>query len=233
MLKDAFEKGLYRAFYQYLEDDLIEYMRKVPFIDEHKHVHAPALLAQLLLNCSYIDTAFKDMARYTGFSNEQACIRIIKARRKYNIEYAHDAYEPIYKLSAKKVIAKLDWCGDREIIPFQGFDKTQSFVPKWWTSYNKSKHNWTKAFGEANLNNALTSLAGAFLLNAIHFTSIKMLHSIGCYEFGYWQKNDFSRLDLPETTVEEILEKACKMHQNPRYDSRLETRLFIYANKTP
>ena len=60
-IADAFEKGLYWAFYHYLEDDLIEYMRKVPYIDEHKHVHSPALLAQLLLNCSYIDTAFKDM----------------------------------------------------------------------------------------------------------------------------------------------------------------------------
>jgi hypothetical protein len=68
--KDAFEKGLYWAFYQYLEDDLMEYMRKVPYIKEHEHVHSPALLAQLLLNCSYIDTAFKDMARYDGFAGE-------------------------------------------------------------------------------------------------------------------------------------------------------------------
>lgn len=68
--EDVFEKGLYWAFYQYLEDELIEYMRKVPYIDEHKHVHSPALLAQLLLSCSYIDTAFKDMARYVTSSSK-------------------------------------------------------------------------------------------------------------------------------------------------------------------
>jgi len=44
-----------------LADDLIKFMRKVPYVDEHKNVQSPVLLAQLLLNCSYIDTAFTDM----------------------------------------------------------------------------------------------------------------------------------------------------------------------------
>lgn len=43
--EDAFENGLYWAFYQYLEEELIEFMRKVPYIEEHKKVHSPALLA--------------------------------------------------------------------------------------------------------------------------------------------------------------------------------------------
>jgi hypothetical protein len=105
-------------------------------------------------------------------------------------------------------------------------------VPKWWTAYNKSKHNWTKAFGQANLDNALTSLAGAFLLNAIHFSSIRFLHSIGSYEVGFWQKSGFTSTQMPNDMFNEILDKACKAHKDPKYDMRLETRLFIYANIT-
>lgn len=230
-IADAFEKGLYWAFYHYLEDDLIEYMRKVPYIDEHKHVHSPALLAQLLLNCSYIDTAFKDMARYAGFTGDPACQRIINGRRKYNIGYAHEAFEPIYKLPAKKVIAKLDWCGDRELIPFEEFDKTSGFVPKWWTAYNNSKHNWTRAFEQANLSNALASLGGAFLLNAIHFSSIEFLHSIGNYEFGVWQKSGFFPTNMIGNAFKEMLNRAVAGRRDLEMDSMLETKLFIYANK--
>jgi hypothetical protein len=227
---DPFAGGLYLAFYRYMEEDFIEYMKKVPFTKDHEKVHSPSLLAQILLACSYIDTAFKDMARYNGFSNEPACQAILKSRRQYNIKLAKEAYEPIYHLSQKKVIAKLDWCGDRELIPFETFSGEEKVSPKWWKAYQESKHNWTKAFKKANMNNALEALSGAFLLNAVHFPSIKLLHDFGIYEFGVKRPTEFSAVPLPPHSRDQLIEAACKTHQNIKYDAQVETDLFIYTN---
>jgi hypothetical protein len=232
--EDAFESGLYWAFYNYLEEELIDFMRKVPYIDEHKKVHSPALLAQLLLNCSYIDTAFKDMARFNGFTNEQNCRKILEAdeKKEFDIPLARDAFEPLYKLSKRKVIAKLDWCGDRELVPFERFGKKEYNIPSWWTAYNSSKHDWTKAFGQANLNNALVSLAGAFLLNAVHFPSIEFLFKLGALEFGAWQKDKFTPVEHSLSQFKQFYDEAVKDKNTQIWDLRFETRLFIFADDT-
>lgn len=109
--------------------------------------------------------------------------------------------------------------------------KTSGFVPKWWTAYNNSKHNWTRAFEQANLSNALASLGGAFLLNAIHFSSIEFLHSIGNYEFGVWQKSGFFPTNMIGNAFKEMLNRAVAGRRDLEMDSMLETKLFIYANK--
>ena len=40
-------------------------------------------------------------------------------------------------------------------------------------------------------------------------------------------------MKMPEHVIDEILDKAYKAHEDPRYDMLLETRLFIYANEIP
>lgn len=174
------------------------------------------------------------MARFTGFIDEPNCIKIIEAdaKKEYDIPLARDAFEPLYKLSTRKVIAKLDWCGDKELIPFERFGKEEHFIPPWWTAYNSSKHNWTKAFGQANLSNALVSLAGAFLLNAVHFPSIEFLFKLRALEFGVWKPNRFDPMDIPDFQFKKAYEKAVKDKNAQIWDSRLETRLFIFADDT-
>jgi hypothetical protein len=232
---DPFSDGLYWAFYKYMESNLIDYMKNVPYIKDHEKVHSPPLLAQLLQICGYIDSAFKDMARYTGFATESACQELIRKanRLTYDIRDARKAFQPIYHLSEKRVIAKLDWCGDRKITPFGKFHRTNEVSPTWWKAHQEAKHSWTTAFKEANLKNTLEALSAAFLMNGVHFPSIKVLFDLELYVPGVLQTNGFFPSHLDTRTFDGLLTEACTTHKDIRYDLKLETPLFIYVNKRP
>jgi hypothetical protein len=230
---DPFQKGLYWAFYKYMESNFIEYMKHVPFTKEHEKVHSPSLVALLLQICGYTDSAFKDMARYSEFGSENACQNIVKKGINYNIRDARKAFQPIYHLSEKKVLAKLDWCGDRMIIPFARFVHTREVSPKWWRAYQEAKHSWTSAFEKANLKNTLEALSGAFLLNVVHFPSMKLLFDLELYTPGIKQIKDFVAVDLDPTSFDRLVKEACTSHKDVKYDLRIETPLFVYFNVRP
>jgi len=89
-----------------------------------------------------------------------------KERRKQDITYFKDFFEPIYQLSSVAVeIAKgpdlYEVC-----VPFKKF-KTKE-IPNWWTSYNHVKHQWFDCMKEATLGNTIEALAGLFVLNILH-----------------------------------------------------------------
>ena len=60
---------------------------------------------------------------------------------------------------------------DLEMIPFE--DWKNNTTPDWWTANNKIKHSRHEDFFQANLENALKSIAALFLSNLYYYIKIE------------------------------------------------------------
>lgn len=129
------------------------------------------------------------------------------------------------------LIAKLDWVGDKSVVPFEKFGQGQS--PDWWHEYNNVKHTWSTAIKQANMENVLQALAGAFFLNAIHYPSIELLWRLGVLKTVVRVSKGYSDTHLPESTFQSILQKSISTLKPLGYDIAMETPLFLYAKMTP
>jgi hypothetical protein len=150
--------------------------------------------------------------------------------RTYNIGLAREAFEPIYNLSSNnggELLAKLDWVGDTKLFPFKLFGESKS--PNWRQSYNSAKHTWSSSFEQANMDNVFNSLAGAFLLNAVHYPSIIFLENIECLDFVNKSATGLMEQKFPEHIVKELIIKAISSKKPISYDHTIETPLFLYV----
>jgi hypothetical protein len=165
-----------------MESELLGFFEYVPYTVKNAKIYSPKLLALLMQICGYIDTIFKEMAKYGEFKGIKECQDIRKLESKnykgYNITHAQEAFEKIYRLSSNNgatLKAKLRWFGEKEFTPFKNFARAKEISPDWWRSYNNVKHNWSGSLEQANMDNTLEALAGAFVLNAIHYPNIEVL----------------------------------------------------------
>lgn len=225
----VFEDGLCWTYYTDIESEFLHFLEYVPYTEVNRHVHSPKLLALLLRTCGYIDTIFKEMAKYHDFDSIPECKKINKMEkqgyRKFDIRAARNAFEKIYKLSSNNrcdLKAKLAWFGRRQLIPFKTFAQEKDVSPPWWKAYNSVKHTWSKALEKADLDNALEALSGAFLLNAIHYPSIKYLWQIGVLKSGFKRGDFFIERKLPEYALNYAIENLKPLD----YTSKIETSLF-------
>ena len=129
-------------------------------------------LANLILSIgSHIDSAFKEIARFSEFSGKYP--EMLKPKDEYRKPRFPEIidYYPInseYSLSQRKIIFKVI-PQMMPIIPFENYNENGQTVPIWWSHHNKIKNNFNKDnFKLANLLIARDALAGAFLLNVVH-----------------------------------------------------------------
>ena len=231
----AFENGLCWTLYKHMEADFRRFLEYVPYTNENRNVYSPRLLAMLLQICGYIDTVFKEMAKYQSFRRKPNIRAINNLRandyRGFSITLARNAFEEIYKLSTNngtKLIAKLDWVGDKPLTPFADFGKNKS--PSWWYDYNNVKHNWSANIKRANMDNVLEALSGAFLLNAIHYPSIELLWRLGVFKTIIPTGTGPSIHYLSKTTFQILLKKARRRRELFNYHFIVDTPLFECNN---
>jgi hypothetical protein len=120
----------------------------------------------------YVDSTFKDMAKYEYFINDENCSKISKLAKKkatVPISLPLDTFENWYKLSQIKVTF-LPLKNNNVIKPFTP-SSPSSKSPKWWKIYNGLKHDLSTNLSDANLMNVRDALGSAFVLNAIHIPS--------------------------------------------------------------
>jgi hypothetical protein len=230
-LLGIFENGLSWTLYKYMESDFIHFLEYVPYTHDHQKVYSPKLLALLLQIGGYIDTVFKEMAKFNDFRGIPECQEIISAikKREYGIGFARTAFERIYRLSSNnggKLEAKLSWFGPKQINPFKNFAEGKN--PGWWSAYNAVKHKWSEALSQANLVNTLEALAGALLLNSVHYPSIKKIWELGDLKTVYKTAGGYKEIRIPERIFDKLLEEAIKNLNPLNYDLRLETSLFTF-----
>jgi len=215
-----------------MEADFTHFLDYVPYTKENRDVYSPKLLAMLLQICGYIDTVFKEMAKYQSFRRIPNCkaINDLKANGygRFNIGYARRAFEKIYNLSSNngtKLIAKLDWIGDKYLTPFANFGKEKS--PSWWYDYNNVKHNWSANIKKANMDNVLEALSGAFLLNAIHYPSIELLWRLGVFKMVIGGGTGPIIRSLSKGNFQRYLKKARRQRKLLNHGFIVDTPLFV------
>lgn len=223
--EDKFENGIFWELYNDLERQFEIFLEYVPYLDGNENVYSFKLLNLILSIGGHVDSAFKEMARYPKFSNNNECKEILgilketkenikkgKAPKTIPITLSLRAFEREYKLSKRKVIAKILPEGD--IIPFKPHNiKTKA--PEWWDIYNDLKHDVGVNIKKANLQNTLQALAGAFSLNAIHAPAILMLEDYGLLKSRF-----------KDRILRDQLEEMIEAKQGFWYF--IETPLFIY-----
>jgi hypothetical protein len=210
-----------------MEADFVHFLDYVPYTKSNRKVYSPKLLSMLLQICGYIDTLFKEMAKYKHIAKIPMCDNINRLEktnyRQFNINLARNAFETIYNLSINNgatLIAKLDWIRDKELTPFADFGQEKN--PRWWYDYNSLKHNWALTMTRANMDNVLEALGGAFLLNAVHYPSIKHLWEMEVL------KTEYSR-NMPEIAFDQVLRRAISLLKPFDYPHRVETELFLFV----
>ena len=167
-----FSRGL--AWYRYkgLEDEFLAATKYFPFEKAHKKVWSEFFSDLLTKIGNSIDSFFRNMLKDTTPSSCQYphVAGLIASGRPRDIHFFRDMYEPIYLLSGAGVrIAYGLTFYDKNLRPFKEFKRNQ--VPPWWTAYNHVKHTWFEHIEEATLANAVSALAGLFILNVLNTSS--------------------------------------------------------------
>jgi len=237
MSKDGFEKGVFWELFKDLESQFQRFLEYVPYFDENKNVRSFKLLNLILSIGGYVDSAFKEMARYPDFSEDDNCREILqklemseenikegKAPITVPIWLSLMAFENIYKLSEKQVIFKRI-PQRKTIIPFKPHN-LETNEPKWWGIYNGLKHDLKVNISEANLQNTLHALASAFLLNAVHRPSALRLFSYRVLRVQYTAADSFNTMSPTKSNMK-VVRDWLKTEKGVR-GGIVETPLFIY-----
>jgi len=143
------------GWYQSLEEQLVDFLDVVPVHEQNLKTWSPKLATIMVESCGLIDSVF----RY--FSPETPKVR---GKIKKRDDLVFGDYSKLYKnllLFKRKVIFLARPPEYR--IPFNDW-RDSSKVPEWWAIYNKLKHNRLEKIFDANLENAINSLAGSLLV---------------------------------------------------------------------
>jgi len=189
----AFESGIFWQLYRDLERQFRDFLDYVPFYN-NETTYSFKLLNLILSIGGHVDSAFKEMARFPDFADNEGCRKILKlleisekniaqgkAPKPIPMRLPLEVFEKVYKLSEKEVIFKLT-PENLVLTPFKPDPEIDTKMPEWWNIYNGLKHDVGLRFEEANLRNTLRALAGAFLLNVIHEPAILRLYDYGLLE---------------------------------------------------
>jgi hypothetical protein len=166
----TFENGGYWNYYKDLENQFEDFLQYVPYSEGNEKTYSFRLLNLFLSIGGHIDSAFKEMARYSDFADNPSCRDIIEraSNREGIFLTAIRTFDEIYGLSSKKVIFK-PLPERTALMPFNSNEQ------EWWTCYNAVKHNFSSNFKKANLENVRDALAAAFLINVVHIPAYIML----------------------------------------------------------
>jgi len=214
--KPTFRNGGFWEHYRDLERQFQEFLNFVPYFDNNKGVHSFRLTNILLNLGGYVDSAFKEMARYPEFcrrkdSNCKKIVDVVRENRKKikrgefaggpGIKFCLETFEEIYHLSQRKVNFKRLPLRE-EVFPYFPFNQ-ETNAPYWWDVYNHTKHDFHEFFEKTNLESTRNALAGAFLLNVIHKPSILRLneHNVTKPKYGINRVKSYVLRDILKTTI--------------------------------
>lgn len=232
--KTTFENGGFWEYYKDLERQYENFLEYVPYLDSNESVISYKLASLLLSIGGYIDSAFKEMVFYGKFSKKTKFTQIkddvkeARRRTKQNerpkiisIEKFLNVFESEYNLSTAEIIFKR--LPEREIIvPFQP-QSIERYTPEWWNFYNHVKHDFKDNFKKATLRTTRNALAGAFILNAVHYPSVYRN-----YEYDVIKKEEkivrmgFESKPFPLDYI------ISKYESDQKIPYKLETPLFIF-----
>lgn len=232
-MSDNFENGIFWELYQDLERQFLNFLEYVPYLEGNEDVYSFKLLNLILSIGGHIDSAFKEMAYYPGFSINEGAQKILnilkeseknvkegKTPRTVPIGLPLEVFNKEYRISKEKIIFKRLPEGEL-ITPFHPCNP-RTKAPEWWEIYNSLKHHVSINLKKANLRNTLHALAGAFLLNVRHIPAFMRLYDAGLLRIGCGEKL------AGKPACEEILREQVQIMVGENSPLFVESSLFTY-----
>jgi len=180
-----------------VEEQLINCLNYIPFIEENKAVISPKFIPIIMESCGLIDSVFKELS---NSNNDRLTFK--KYYELHNERLDLENNKSLFLISPLKVLN-----------PFQDWGNIQ---PVWWQAYNNLKHNRLDNYHFANYTNAILSLCGLHQLIA----RCKMfLGSI--IRYGWI---DFTDTEMPEQ-ISSVIGLGSLMNNPP--DIAVESKLFL------
>jgi hypothetical protein len=188
--------------YSIIEDSFIEYLKYVPYNENHEHVTSPYLDDLLIRICTLFDSFLKSDLN-SNYLTEEAKLPnngldelVLKEKREkntnqktLNIHDYRELYDPYYKLSSKKVYFLYPVFGT-SIIPLlnwkdRHFPYKNKTGLKWWLAYNQLKHDrFSNLNYKANLGNVRDALGALFLVIVYNKNMYRFLIANGIITAG-------------------------------------------------
>ena len=144
--------------YETSERYVKDFLESVPWTKGNIQVWSPKLATYLIDICSKIESAFRD-ALESQFLDKCDGIEDQRKKDRRNIFDYHQIFN-IYHRFNKKPLMLLET--NEFIVPWKDWSEKES--PKWWSDYNKLKHNFFENRELATLENVVIALGGFFLI---------------------------------------------------------------------
>lgn len=189
-----FGKGESFERYQIIESDFLVFVKTVPLHQDHFSVYSNVLRDIILRTCVEIEIFFKEWGRYeytdqtSGFKLHTETIRKTKKpveSKDWKIKdyyFFATVFEPIVHVRQLS----------QTLHPF--IDWKENKPPKWWSAYNKIKHDGHLYYKMANYENALNALAALFQLHCTQLYSLQYLGNMTPLEIN--KTYGFSKSEL-------------------------------------
>jgi hypothetical protein len=148
------------SFWQYylsLEEDLIRLSKYVEINEDNFKTYSIELVKIYLSTCSEVDVLAKLLSKILGNKKADSISNYSKTILQY--------YPNLTKYSIQIPRYSLN------LFPWQ--DWTEKTSPKWWSSYNRVKHQRDEFYKDASLGNVLNSIAGLLVLNLYYLKQEK------------------------------------------------------------
>lgn len=231
---DNFEKGIFWGLYTDLESQFLNFLGYVPYLPGNEAVYSFKLLNLILSIGGYVDSAFKEMARFPQYRKNVSCQKILNKLQKseeniekgehpitISIKLCLEAFERVHKLSSK-IVEFRGVSMTEKVQPFKPYNPDTN-APEWWEIYNGLKHDVSVNIEDANLRNTRDALAAAFLLNVVHTPSAKRLLKYGVLKRGIIHETlEGAEYRQPIPQVERLIE------EKKEFDGFASTSIFTY-----
>lgn len=150
----------YKNYFSYLEKRLLETQKYVAFEIENIKTFSIEFASIISDCCSIIN----------GF-----CFELCHAERpdkdKFNVQ---DYLKYFFGKEELNLSETFVYCGTFIIVPWEQKDLKSLKAPVWWVNYNDMKHSGKASFKKATLRNAISCLAGLYvLLSAYDYLTTK------------------------------------------------------------
>lgn len=167
-----FEKTFWN-YYLELEREYLEIERIIPFDEINYNTFSYKYIDLICTICSEIDILFKEYMEIKGYEPDLD----ENGNPSYNInQYKKFVEEKVKNFKAQEIICYNRKFYNKTIYPYKNW---KNEPPKWWTVYNKIKHNQEqlidnkKAYKYANQICVLNALGALFQLNLYIYENIQ------------------------------------------------------------
>lgn len=136
-------------------EELLEYVEPC---DKNKDTYSHRIYELLLRTCTEVEANLEGIMKANGYK---------KPDKKNLTMTDYRKVESATKLSGYSVTMH-QWRPDRTVHPFDAW-KTQTESLRWYTAYNKVKHDRSKNFDKANLENLSNAICGLLCVLSAQF----------------------------------------------------------------